>query len=318
MYETRLDALLRRQEGLITRAQLRDCGTTDSCVTAHLRARRWQRLATGLYATFTGALTMEQPLIAACLHVGPGAQVTGAAALRWHGLRYVPDVDETSVLAAHPCRRRDVPGLARIVQTSRLDPAEHRCGGVTVVSVARAVADEARRMPSLRAVRAMVAEAVQRNLATVPHLVAELEQGRRNGSALLRRAVDEVAAGTRSAPEAELREVLARSAVLPQIWWNPRLRLPDGTTLTPDGWIPESGIALEVDSREYHLNPEGWERTMRRHNVLAAFDALTLHLSPARLRSDPDGVLRLVEEAHAARRGRGSACPLVAAPVPSS
>jgi hypothetical protein len=308
-----LDRLLMRQHGLVTRAQLLAAGVTDSHVRAHLRARRWQRLTAGLYVSFTGRLGPGHRMIGACLHVGPGSQVSGAAALRWHGLRYAPVVDDVAVLAPAACRRYSVPGLARVVQTSRPDRREHRHGAVTVVSVARAVADSAREMRSPRAVRALVAEAVQRGLTTVPQLVAEVEDGRRNGSAHLRRAVAEVADGTRSAPEAELRALLSRSTRLPTILWNPHLRLPDGTTLRPDGWIAESAIALEVDSREYHLGPEDWERTMCRHNTLAAADALTLHISPARLRSEAPAVLDLVERAHLSRanRSRTPALPVI-------
>lgn len=307
--ETPLAALLRRQDGLVTRDQLLAAGVPDGHVRAQLRAGRWRRLTAGLYATFTGELGPEARLLAACLHVGCGAQVTGAAALRWHGLRYVPEVTEIAVLAPATCRRRSVPGLLRIITTAHPDRRSHRLGGVTVVSVARAVGDEARQMRTLRAVRALVAESVQRGMTTVPQLVAEVEDGRQNGSAHLRRAVAEVAAGTRSAPEAELRELLSRSTCLPVIRWNPRLRLPGGTTLTPDGWISESWIALEVDSREYHLSPEGWERTMFRHNALSVAGVLTLHVSPARLRDDPQGVLELVERAHLARTASGDRIP---------
>ncbi|HEV7757041.1 MAG TPA: type IV toxin-antitoxin system AbiEi family antitoxin domain-containing protein, partial [Mycobacteriales bacterium] len=84
--ETPLAALLRRQDGLVTRDQLLAAGVTDGRVRAQLRAGRWRRLTAGLYATFTGELGPEARLLAACLHVGCGAQVTGAAALRWHGL----------------------------------------------------------------------------------------------------------------------------------------------------------------------------------------------------------------------------------------
>lgn len=316
--ESRLEALLRRQSGLTTRAQLLAAGVTDDQIAGHVRGRRWQRLATGLYACFTGELGESQRLIAACLHIGAGAQITGAAALRWHGVRAAPEERAVAVLAPHPCHRRDVPGVLRVVQTRRPDRRPHHRGVVTVASVARAVADQAHRLRWLGDVRALVAESVQRGLATVPQLVAEVEEGQRNGSALLRRAVDEVGAGVRSAPEAELRALLSRSAILPLILWNPRLRLPDGTMLSPDGWIAESAIALEVDSREYHLGPDGWERTMRRHNLLAAADVLTLHLTPARLRTDPLGVIDLVVQAHLARRGRGNACPIAVIMMRSS
>jgi hypothetical protein len=64
-----------------------------------------------------------------------------------------------------------------------------------------------------------------------------------------------------------------------------------------------------VDSREYHLNPEDWERTMLRHNALSAAGILTLHVSPEQLRGDPQGVLDLVERAQLARSGQGATAP---------
>jgi hypothetical protein len=313
-----VERLLRRQKGLITRAQARAAGLTDSTLRAHLHARRWQRLAAGLYADFTGELGPGQRLLAACLHVGEGAQITGAAALRWYGLRYVPAQPEVTVLGPADCRRRSVPGLIRVVRTSRPDHRPDRVETLTIVSVARAVADEARQMRSLRAVRALVAESVQRRRTTVADLAAEVENGQPNGSALLRRALAEVEAGTRSAPEAELRQLLSHSRVVPPVLWNPLLRTPEGRMLCPDGWIVDSGIALEVDSREYHLGPDGWERTMRRHNSFAAADALTIHITPSELRHNPRRVLASIETAHEARRGRGRCCGLRVISAPFS
>jgi hypothetical protein len=114
-----------------------------------------------------------------------------------------------------------------------------------------------------------------------------------------------------SRPPARL--ILKRSQSLPTVLWNVPLRTAAGVALpTPDGWIPETAIAIEVDSREYHYRPEDWQRTLERHNVLSRYGVLVLHFTPAQIRDNPDRVLRLVEQAHAARKDAGPAIEVLA------
>ena len=81
---------------------------------------------------------------------------------------------------------------------------------------------------------------------------------------------------------------------------------PDGQRLpTPDGWIPETGVAVEVDSREFHITPREWERTMDRHAELTSYGAAVLHFPPSKIRRDMAGVRRLVERTHLERRAEG-------------
>ncbi len=295
-----LDTLLDRQRHLIRRDQLRTVGVSLDTVRWRIRSRRWQRVLPGLYAAFPGALDANQRLTAALLHAGAESQVTGAAALRWHGFRYVPHTELVHVLVPHTVRRRSA-GFVVVQRTTRLDPMSRIRGGLRVCSVVRAVG-RARTSADLTEVRACVAEAVQARRTTPAELFAELDGGPTPRSALLRSALAEIAAGARSAPEAELRTELAKSDVLPVIHWNPRLVAADGTRMpTPDGWIVEVGIALEMDSREYHLTPAGWQQTMRRHNLFARHGALVLHFTPAELRRDPSAVRAAVEAAYVER-----------------
>jgi hypothetical protein len=124
----------------------------------------------------------------------------------------------------------------------------------------------------------------------------------RSRTALARQALTEVLAGVRSAPEAELREITSRSTILPPILWNPRLTTEDGVELpTPDGWIADGAIALEVDSREHHSSPDDWRRTLRRHNVLTQRGSIVLHFTPLEIRTQPRQVLRSIEQTYLAR-----------------
>ena len=109
-----------------------------------------------------------------------------------------------------------------------------------------------------------------------------------------------------SAPEAAAQEALRRSTVVPTILWNPTLESAEGERLPrPDGWIPDAAIALEIDSREYHLDPDGWEKTLFRHNLLAQEGALVLHFTPSDVRR-PNRVLRTVEKAYRQRVAAGA------------
>ncbi|MEE6263557.1 hypothetical protein [Plantactinospora sonchi] len=132
-------------------------------------------------------------------------------------------------------------------------------------------------------------------------------RARRSRTALVRRALQEIIQGVRSSPEAELRECLGRSRLLPEILWNPRLLGPDGSILpTPDGYLPDAALAVEVDSQEFHFAAADWHRTLDRHNELSRYDVLILHFTPAQIRRDPARVRQIVEDAYRSRRGFGA------------
>lgn len=301
-----LDALFDGQRGLATRRQLLTAGLDDEGIRLELRARRWQRVLPGLYANTTGAITIEQRRVAAVLFTSPQAQLTGICALAWHGFEHLPADALIHVLVPHRIRRSSR-GFVQVHRTHRLDPHARGAEGYTVCSVARAVSDACRGLSSIRQVRAIVAEAVQRGFTSVAALEQELALAGTSRTALLRMAIREIAAGPRSAPEVDFYKIFSSDWDLPKIIWNPKLEADDGTPLpSPDGYIPELGIALEVDSRAYHLSPEAWERTMQRHNLLASYGALVLHFTPFEARHRKRAIRNTVERACAERRAQGA------------
>jgi hypothetical protein len=95
-------------------------------------------------------------------------------------------------------------------------------------------------------------------------LAEELDRGPVQGSARLRRALAEVADGVRSAEEGNLRSLIKRER-LPDPMYNPRLYAGEEFIAVPDAWWREACVAAEVDSRQWHLSPGDWERTLERH-----------------------------------------------------
>ena len=78
---------------------------------------------------------------------------------------------------------------------------------------------------------------------------------------------------------------LVRQSKLPEPLYNPRLFAGDEFLAVPDAWWPDFGVAVEVDSKAWHLSPADWEQTLARHARMTAQGILVLHFPPTRLRA---------------------------------
>jgi hypothetical protein len=264
-----LDETAHAQHQLLTRAQVLDAGHSDMFIYRRIRSGRWQRVLAGVYCVTGGVLTDEQRRVAAALYAGPGAQLTGPAALAWYGFRTLPPAEDVHLLVPHTTRCRSS-GFVVVKRATALDARARHAAHYQVASPARAVVDTCRELRELRTARAVVAEAVQRFRVPPRVLDAEVRRAARSRTAVVRKVLAEIAGGARSAPEAQAMAVLAGVPSLNgRLLWNPRLALPDGTALpTPDGYLPDAALAIEIDSREFHLSPEDWARSLERHNIL--------------------------------------------------
>jgi hypothetical protein len=297
-----LRALAEGQDGLLTREQVLRAGFTDATIRNALMGNcRWQRVVRGVYATFTGPLQTRHRIRAALLHAGPRAVISGGPACRAYGLRYVPDDAEAVVLIPKHARRI----RTRFAQIRRVPemPEVRIVGGIPTASPERAVLDVCRGMTSLRDIRALTAEAVQKGLTSPERLLAVLRSARWTGSKLVRRALGDLVAGCRSAPECELRDLVLQSSILPEPLWNQPLPALDGIggtplgtpvrpPIRPDACWPEARVVVEIDSAEWHRFGDRVEETERRRARYAAWGWTVVPVSPRRLRDEPRAVLR--------------------------
>jgi hypothetical protein len=297
-----LTNLLRKQHTVIAREQALGCGLTVKAVRYRLRADGpWQTLLPGVYMAHTGSPLDDQRDMAALLYAGPRGVLTGAAALRRHGI-VTGSSGAVDVVVPEDVHRADA-GFVRLHRTVRLPRGFCVATEIRYALPPRAVADAARWLTNIGEVRAVVAGAVQRGLCPIERLVEELEQGPRQGSALLRRALAEVADGVRFAAEGELHALIKRAG-LPMPMFNPRLFVGRAFLAVPDCWWPDAGVAAEVDSRAWHLSPREWENTLARQARMAAAGIIVLHFPPNRIYTEPKAVIAEIRSALAARRGR--------------
>lgn len=285
------------EHGILKVSELDQLGIPRQTVHHRLsRSERWTRLLPGIAMLSTGVPTVRQQYDAALRYAGPDSMLTGSAACRLHGLDRHQNSRNVHVLIPHD-QKRASKEFVEVERTERL-PAPETRDGFRVAPLVRALLDAARRMPSLDAVRALLAEAVQRGL-TYPHdLTAELAVGSQRGSARCRYVLAEISANVHSTAEAWAYRVLQGSD-LPDMWWNVRLLAADGSLLgVPDAWIDEVGLAWQIDSRAYHLSPAAYDNTVRRHTMMTAAGVVVVHTLPSRLRDEPAAVLDELRRAH--------------------
>ena len=297
-YDEQLQMHLHLQHGVLTRAQALEFLTPKALQHRLRPGGPWQVLLPGVYLPSTGTPEFASKVMAAQLWAGPGSCITGSAALAFLHVAGRRSAGTVEVLVPHGLR-----GTSRdyvVVHRTRRMPASLYCDGqIRYAEAQRAVADAARSMRRLSDVRTVVGSAVQQYLCTVGQLTDELRPDRRDR--LLRSVIAEVADGIRTAPEGELRQLM-RGSGLPQPLYNPSLFIGDSFLAKPDAWWQEAGVAAEMDSKEFHLLPEDWNKTMARGRRMTAAGIAVLHISPSQLREQPQQIL--AEIAAALRNGR--------------
>jgi hypothetical protein len=296
-----LDRTLSRQLDVITRQQALVAGMTRHALRHRLRpGGPWRSLLPGVYVAATGTPTTGQSEMAALLYAGRPSLITGPAALRSHNIR-VASSELIDVLVP-ATRERSSAEFVRLHRTTRM-PETWSAGPLRYAPPVRAVADAVRAMSSLREVRAVVADAVQRGYCRLPALAAELAAGPSAGSALFRAALADVTGGIRSAAEGDLKDLLTGSG-LPMPLFNASVFAGETFVAMPDAWWPELGVAAEVDSREWHLSPEDHAKTLARGRRMSEHQMIVLRFTPRQIRTQPAEVLAVIRRTLGGARGR--------------
>jgi hypothetical protein len=298
-----LSAALSTQLNVISREQALRCGMTRAALAHRMRPTgSWQRLFRGVYLAQTGPPALAQKEMAALLHGGPEAVLTGPAALLGLGITTAAPAIFDVLIPMH--RGRESVAFVAIHRTARMPRKIIRKGARLYAPPERALADAARGLTDLREVRALIAGAIQRGQCELAALGRELADGPLRHAALLRQVLAEATDGIRSPAESDLRDLIERSG-LPRPMFNARLYTPDGGFIAcPDAWWPDADVAVEVDSREWHLRPADWERTMQRHTRMGRHGIVVLHFSPGQIRRDPVATVSAIDEALRAGRAK--------------
>ena len=242
--------LLRLQEGVVSRRQVLAHGGDDVVIERRLRRREWASILTGVYVVHTGAPSWRQRAWAAVLYSAPAA-LSGASALRAHGVRGHDEVASIEVAIAPSRRVRPVPALVvrRLTDYERIAQAHLSPPRLRVEPALLRVAAQARTED--RAV-SVLADGCQCGATTPARLAREL--GLTSGLArrrLLADILDDVGAGALSPLERRYLRDVERAHRLPRA----TRQLPDlvdGSRVQRDVEYAAQATDVELDGRLGH------------------------------------------------------------------
>ena len=287
--ERAIEALARRQHGVLARRQVLATGASPSFIDRRLRSGAWMSLAPGVYALPGNPSTWQRQAMAAVLF-HPQAVLSGTAAAALHG---VPGYRRGRLEVTVPPGGNHRSPLAVVRRRRAVDRT--RVDGIPVVTVGQLVCDLAGCMGPDR-LAALVDDVVALQLTSVPALARRVERvasppfpGRASLVGLLAARVGPAAVAPTSVLEGALYRIVddprfppcERQARPP---W--RLEAPQRVDLL----IPAWRLIVEADGRSWHSRVADFARDRQRDRMALRHGYAVARYVHEELLSDPDGV----------------------------
>jgi very-short-patch-repair endonuclease len=298
----RIAAIAGSQAGLVTVAQLREVGISDSSISEAVARSRLHPVFHGVYSVGHRYLTIHARYLAATLACGAGSVVSHGSAAWLLGLqdRRPKEVDVIAPVEAG----RKVPGVKRRFVPAPIGEEVWRRNGVPLTSPARTIVDCAGALDA-RGISNLIEQASVVGVLDVAAIDRVLDGPRRRGMKKLLRAVApwrryRRGIKIRSRMEAKLLPLLSEAALpIPQT--NAKLRL-GGKVYEVDFLWRAQKLVVETDGGRFHDNPAAGERDSARNRALAAAGYRLPRLGWEDLRDRPEATL--CEIARLLRQGR--------------
>ena len=282
-----LAEVLQSQHDVIACRQLTAARCDREIATREVAAGRWQRPAPGVYYAFAGEPTPLQRAWCAQMVGGPQCVVSGALACQLHGIADAPGIGAV-VLVPADCQREGWTDF--VTRRTRRLPVPLDREGLRLAPSVRAVVDATRQAPELRDARAVVCAAINGKHTTYEELVKERCAEYARGLRPLTHALDDWAAGARSAPEAEIADALrieVAAGRMPPFLLNPKVYAGPVLLGSPDVYVPGCALGAESDSMRHHGSSDTLDATLVRHKTMTHHGVELEHVTPARFRRNP-------------------------------
>jgi very-short-patch-repair endonuclease len=285
--------LASRQGGVVSRAQLRDAGLSESTIRRRVAAGRLHAVP-GHRAVFMvghAGRMARSALWAAHLSIGGSSVISHRSAAALWGLRPTASA-YVELTVTGPSRRRTA---IRVHRTTWLPEGDvEDIDGLRVTAVARTLLDMGAVLPE-RAVERAYGRSEELRLLDFREIQRVLQEGAaRPGAAKLRRVVGRDAAGSTLTENGleELMLALVRRAGLP----DPVCQYPVLGYRADFCW-PRERLIVETDGEATHRTRTGWRRDARRDVVLQLAGWRVLRFPRLDLLHDPTYVAAAIGEA---------------------
>jgi Transcriptional regulator, AbiEi antitoxin/Protein of unknown function (DUF559) len=300
----RLEERASAQFGVLSRAQLRECGMSRSAIQHAVRANRLHPIFRGVFALGRRPIELRGRLVAATLACGEGAVVSHRTAASLFGL-----LDSGPVVIdviASGRRGLQIDGIRRHeVRVPR--PWEVGAfNGVPCTSPARTLVDVAEEVGD-RTLRSCFERAAARGLLEIRAVEASLWPGR-PGAPAVRALLDEwrpalpiASAATLKSPlEAMVLPLLAARGI-PAPRCNARVALIEGKIEVDFLWA-ERRFVVEADSRDFHGTEAAFERDRWRDRELMRAGYGSLRVTRRQAEREPEAIADAIGRELASRK----------------
>ena len=284
------------QYGVVSRAQLRGLGLSESAIARRVEAGRLHRVHAGVYAVGHPLLSVRGGWLAAVLACGLGAALSHASAAALWGIRRSDAVIVDVIVPRTGARSR--PGLR--IHRPRALPSEETTtrDRIDVTTPARTLLDLAPTLKERELHRALD-EAEIRELTdyAVLSAMAAAHPGHR-GSGKLARALGEHYAGT-TLTRSELEE---RFLALCRTHGVPRPAVNVHVGMLEVDFLFRERVVVETDGWRFHGHRAAFERDRRRDAELTRAGYRVLRFTHRQIVTDPPAVAATVAAALAQHR----------------
>lgn len=262
---TSLSALLRDQDGLVTRDQLRRLGWSRSAIGRRVDRGDWARVHPRVYRALDHPWTSRARVRAVGLWLPDDGTLTGRSAAFWWGL--TDDAPPTVTAAVPPPGRHPSrPGVT--VARRVLAPGDRALvDGVRVTARSLTVLEASIDLGLIDGARLMD-RALLRSRVTVEGLEGALfRTAGRHGTRLGRRLLELAAGGARSEAERVATGGLLSAGIGGWVA-NHRVVFPGWGPAVLDIGFPEVKLAVEIDGWAYHRDVDRFRRDGLRQNAI--------------------------------------------------
>jgi len=279
------------QGGVVLRSQAVDAGFSSSGIARRLSSGEWKRVARGGYRLLKSSGRLD--LVRAAVAVLPGSIISHHSAAAIHGM---PRVPRNIVSVAVPSKTTHVfPGVDIHRYDDLDDDHVATVRGLPLTSPDRTVVDLSP-LVSPRHLAVIVDEAVAENLCTIEALDSVLKSIARKGKpgvASLRAVIEERSGDqpTGTVLERHGTKLLVDSGIEGFVQEYP---IPWATNRRFDVAFPSERVAIEWDSRRWHMQVEAMRQDRERDRMAVQCGWRILRFTWADVHDAPDTVITTV------------------------
>jgi hypothetical protein len=277
--------LVRRQSGVVSRAQALMTGFSEDMIKFRVSCGRWRQVHPGVYATFTGELGRRARLWAAVLSAGPGAALSHESAAELYRLAD-GQADRVHVTVPHQRRVVAPPGIS-IHRSRRADKAVQAHVYPPRTMVEETVLDLTQTAKTFDEVCGWVTRAFARELTDETRLHAAMEVRQRlRWRKDLTQLIESAATGDHSVLEFRYHRDVERAHGLPESARQVAFVTPGGRRGRRDRVYEPYGVVVELDGRLAHQPEDQW-RDKSRDNAAVADGKQSLRYGWAQVKWEP-------------------------------